>query len=234
VTTEVVTPCPEVSLVTKSTVKDSKTASFNLVGFGFAPREKVTVRATASSGYPAVPQVKVTADSLGRIRSKMRIFVTPTCSGAKGVESLHVQGNLGTIITGSIFPERAMALCPAAGATPTATPTPTTSQPAQTVITTLTQINQDALGVSLSSNRFHAGQTVKAAVQTQTIGTATAQLVVRYANGKKSTVSSAVNTAGHAVLHWKVPAGTPAGTAHLSFQIKPYSLKLSTTVQVAA
>jgi hypothetical protein len=231
VTTEAVSPCPVVSLVPKGTLKESQTGTTKLVGFGFAPGEHVTVRATASSGYPAVPQVKVTANSQGRISTTMRIYVTPACSGAKGVESLHVQGNHGTIITGSIFPERAMEVCPTGG--PTATPTATSSQTSQST-TPLAQINQDALGVSLSSNQFRAGQTVKAVVQTQTMGTATAQLVVRYANGKQSTVSSAINTAGHAVLKWKVPAGTSAGTAHLSFQIKPYSLKLSTTVQVAA
>jgi hypothetical protein len=172
------------------------------------------------------PALDLKADSLGRFLTTLDVFITPECSGSKGIMPLKAQGAGGTVIVSRLLESRGSQDCRQAN--PGGPPlwlVPDAN-------TDISRINSSVLAVSLKTAHVHRGQQASAVLQTRMIAKSIAFLKVTYPGGISQHISRSPGIFGRAVPRWRVPTNVRAGVAHLFFGVPLFGTSLRTTLTI--
>ena len=178
---------------------------FTVVGYGFAPRERVSVREEGAGTLGAVETVHARADDQGRLQKSVAAWVPPSCSPLPQGPQLTAEGDAGTSLTvplGWWDPGRAACYQPPSSGPPSPGPPPFLGTLGRTA------------ALRLTPRSVRPGKVERAWVRTDRPGTLS--LDVAYVGGGNAHLERALAQGGTFVFRWRLPAGVKAGVAHVT------------------
>jgi len=206
--------CPQLEVLGNQSdlsAQPGSTVPFTVQGFGFVPRERVTIAKAGSNPYPASGPIHARADAQGRIHFKLSAYKPSPCATQK-VYDMMARGNEGTSILTSLFWYQSEAICSGQGQTVSA---PSAVQPGADY----SQENHDRLAVGLSASVAHPGGVQRVTIQADYPGKATVS--VRYPSGRTAHLSVDMKNAVRSLVRLRVPANSKTGAARLQLAYVP-------------